>query len=588
MKRIGPILNFGSLWFAAFGLLTSVLAIWVYQTLPIATDYPWDILGSTPQYLFIARIASICLAAMGLWCCLLAIERVTFKWRLVGVVLLSLMIAAYILPIPASYKGAWLSNLSPPESWLAFILLIALYPMLIVKGKKARLALFITFSLIFIASIFVAGTLASLNMEVTRQELALTGEGVDARGLTRESFFRFVDLVSVPAIIALISILGLALCNHAGVSVLFGSRVPKGYRRARLINAPLGERLLNNLRRHGNDPAYRKSGYGVTFAHLAIIVIIPMLLDMIGCVRQYKLPLGEGSPTIAVQVVSQKQQKQRPILNPNSSIRFDLPELDEITYEKLIDQVSQAEYEADLASRGALGEGKKGDGGWPDGWPDGELRFIRIRHTGSGWNDGMAGHGDADRRFLDWFRKTTGVKFKVAREGEANRIDLLRSYHRGTQPPFLYLTGNGSFSLDSGDRDILRKYIEEGGTILVDPGNRTFAHNAARAMQQVMQGDQMRIISIGDPLFRAPFQFPDGIPMAVDHYKGDKRVRGWRKEDQKRWAIIFFPGDLNDSWKAGRSGLSEKDAIRHFQFGINVIRYAIHHYIKINREFMNN
>ncbi len=40
-----------------------------------------------------------------------------------------------------------------------------------------------------------------------------------------------------------------------------------------------------------------------------------------------------------------------------------------------------------------------------------------------------------------------------------------------------------------------------------------------------------------------------------------------------------MPGDLNDAWKKGHSGLDEETAMQAYKLGINVMRYAFVHYL---------
>ena len=45
-----------------------------------------------------------------------------------------------------------------------------------------------------------------------------------------------------------------------------------------------GDKTLEDLRTHGKDPQYRKSIYASMMTHLTILVLIPWILQMGGCI----------------------------------------------------------------------------------------------------------------------------------------------------------------------------------------------------------------------------------------------------------------------------------------------------------------
>ena len=73
-----------------------------------------------------------------------------------------------------------------------------------------------------------------------------------------------------------------------------------------------GDRVLEDLRTHGRDPRHRRSLYASAFTHILILVIIPYILSLGGCVEAYKVPKGSGNPVVAmVKMVKPKKKKKQ-------------------------------------------------------------------------------------------------------------------------------------------------------------------------------------------------------------------------------------------------------------------------------------
>jgi len=129
-----------------------------------------------------------------------------------------------------------------------------------------------------------------------------------------------------------------------------------------------GDVVVENIRTHGEDPVYRKSWLSSVSLHVFVLILLPLLLNMLGCVDPYRVPFGSGEPVVAlVQIVKPKKEKKKKyILRPNSDIYFHVPELDESEVVKIIDQMTQVTYKADPNARaGKMGRGGGKQGGGP-------------------------------------------------------------------------------------------------------------------------------------------------------------------------------------------------------------------------------
>jgi hypothetical protein len=337
--------------------------------------------------------------------------------------------------------------------------------------------------------------------------------------------------------------------------------------------APMkGDHVLEDIRTHGRDPRHRRSLYASAFLHLFIIVIIPYLLSLGGCVDAYKVPQGSGNPVVAmVKMVKPKKKKKKTLtLRPNSAIIFEQPDLDNTEVDQEMEEKTQVTYEASAnAKAGKMGKGGGTKGGWPEGMDDYKIRFIRLEHNGAGWDDGM-NQTNADVNFLRAFAQATGFK-KIANKGESHSISMLAKYPDDGFPPFVYLTGNAGMSINSAEAKILREYCLKGGLLIGDAGSVKFHQSFMHVMRQVFPDKPLLDIADDDMLYQLPYGFPDGAPAFWGH--GGRRALGIKHEG--RWCVFYHPGDMNDAWKSqGYTDVTPEMRDAAMNLGINLVYYS--------------
>jgi len=335
-----------------------------------------------------------------------------------------------------------------------------------------------------------------------------------------------------------------------------------------------GDRILEDWRTHGRDPRARRS-FGSSFlTHILVIIMIPYLLQIGGCVEAYRVPKGSGNPVVAlVKIVKPKKKKKKTLtLRPNSAILFEIPDLDDTEVDRVMDeQMTQATYQAVVnAKAGKMGAGGGTEGGWPEGTEDYKIRFIRLDHGAAGWDDGMNQTG-ADVNFLRAVAQATPFK-KIASKGESHSIARLAKYPEDGFPPFVFLTGNRSMGrVSSNDQKILREYCLNGGLLIADAGSAEFDRSFREFIRKVFPDKQLLDIADDDMLYQLPYGFPNGAPAFWHH--GGRRALGLKHEG--RWIAFYHPGDMNDAWKSpGYSDVTPemRDAAMHL--GVNLVYYA--------------
>ena len=261
-------------------------------------------------------------------------------------------------------------------------------------------------------------------------------------------------------------------------------------------------------------------------------------------------------------------------LNPASSISFSFPDIDSSRIERVIDQNGRV-----MAAAGKMGVGGAGRGGWPDGMKDTKIRFIRLEYKGEGWDDGMDAVSRADINFLKKFRSLTG--FNCATRGESHPIRLLKKYPKGYAPPFVFMTGHAGIAVSGRDIRILREYLYGGGMLFADCGSRSWDRAFRNFIARLLPGHRLQTIADDDILFQIPFGFQNGPPPLWHH--GGRDAMGVKLNG--RWAVFYHPGDVNDAWKDGRSGMSEELAEGAMEIGVNVLYYAFCHYFEMTRKY---
>jgi len=348
-----------------------------------------------------------------------------------------------------------------------------------------------------------------------------------------------------------------------------------------------GDLVLENLRAHGADPRFRKSLWSSAWTHIFVVLILPWLLTYFGCVNPYRVPKGSGTPAVAVarvmKVEKKKTKKKRLVVNPQSAISFHVPDLDDSKIERIVEEISRVTYKADpsrvMASAGKMGVGGGKTGGWPDGMENHLVRLIRLEYNGPGWDDGMDVVSRADLNFLDAFRKMTG--FNVATRPESHSIGLLARYPKGYAPPFVYMTGDGGINVSEREVRILREYLYGGGMLFADCGSRHWDGAFRSLIARVLPGEPLRVIADDDIIFQIPFAFPNGAPPLWHH--GGNDALGVKHKG--RWVVFYHPGDVNDAWKTGRSGMRKELAEGAVEIGVNILYYSFTHYLELTRKY---
>jgi hypothetical protein len=250
------------------------------------------------------------------------------------------------------------------------------------------------------------------------------------------------------------------------------------------------------------------------------------------------------------------------------------------------------------------------DGGRPDryGVPDWEVKrhmpddlftFVRVRYRSDGWRRGggwRTDYPDSDLNFSYRLQELTSME--VHPDGRILELTDPELFDY----PFIYMIEPGGIWLDEDERTALRRYLENGGFLMVDDfwGDDEWEGFMSEFRQVFPDRDvdaELTELEIGHPIFECVFKLHEKpqVPAISDAIRGrDQGITWeWRKrgardvsyralhdDDGRMMCIICFNTDLGDGWE--REGenewyfreFSEKKS---YPMGINIVFYALTH-----------
>ncbi len=282
-----------------------------------------------------------------------------------------------------------------------------------------------------------------------------------------------------------------------------------------------------------------------------------------GCQRIYELPAGGGKQEAVTQRVRiEKVVRKKYVVNPYSSIKFEVPPIDEVRLQ--LQEVTAHQY--------AVGYGEGTGAGFAGGTSRGKVRLIRLEYDGGDWDLNFGIGGDANM-LLEYGLLT---QQKVADKSESLRVSQLDRFPKDKCPPIVFLTGQQNLSLSNSEIKTLREYLREKNGMLFASSGSSHFHNQFMAMIQRVLSDVPPVsIPLDDVIHKVPFTVPS-LPYVVPH--GGKEAIGWAADG--RWMVYYHPGDISDAWSDGHAGVSREIYDACFRLGVNIINYAHIEYAK--------
>lgn len=204
--------------------------------------------------------------------------------------------------------------------------------------------------------------------------------------------------------------------------------------------------------------------------------------------------------------------------------------------------------------------------------PTDEFVFAQIKHDGL-WNV----HPGAAAALLMKLRRYTSVRVNLKRTVIDLALDDLTPY------PFLYLTGLDEFNFAPGQVSTLRRYLNQGGVLLINNGLGLGTFDAAvrRLLQTLLPGVTLQRIPGGHDLYSSLFEmssvrYSPSLAQSKPELKNQPHLLGARIDGELR--VIYSPYDLEAGWLEVYYPLMRGyQALSAQRLGMNIIMYLMTH-----------
>lgn len=195
----------------------------------------------------------------------------------------------------------------------------------------------------------------------------------------------------------------------------------------------------------------------------------------------------------------------------------------------------------------------------------GPVAVARLRYDGGG--DWYANPSSLPN-LMTAVRERTGIPVAPQEATVAPGDPSLRDY------PFLYMTGHGNVRFTPEERLALRRHLLAGGFLHADD-NYGMDASFRLEMSRVFPDKEFVELPPDHPLFRAPYEFPDGLPKVHEHDGGPPQALAIFH--QGRLAVLYtYETDLGDGWEdADVHQDSEETREAALRMGVNIFVFAV-------------
>ncbi len=196
------------------------------------------------------------------------------------------------------------------------------------------------------------------------------------------------------------------------------------------------------------------------------------------------------------------------------------------------------------------------------------LRYITDTRVKDVWDVHPAG----DENMLAYLRIATNIK--VSNKSWYKRSVGIDEGERLYNSPFLFMTGEGEFTLTSEQAAELGEFFKRGGFMYADDcvvgttGDQ-FYKSFLREIKKVMPGYEMHPVPHNHAIYHCFYDFPNGAPFFQGTPHPDM---GLFYKD--RLVAFLTSGDLHCAWVGWFSPEGREQC---FKMGVNIITYALTH-----------
>lgn len=203
----------------------------------------------------------------------------------------------------------------------------------------------------------------------------------------------------------------------------------------------------------------------------------------------------------------------------------------------------------------------------------GRIVFAQVRFRGV-WNTDPGAESGFMRFLSRSLKMDAGVKPVYVDLGVGGALD---------DYPFLYLSGLGDFSLAPNEEERLRRYLANGGCLLVNNslGLNNFDTSFRRELAKVLPQAKLERIPPTHPIFsRGPYMFSgSGFSAAADgKYPGCSYPLLYGVKNGDRYSLVYSPVDLGGGWTGTfKPGSVAYEPEMAGKLGANLVTYFMTH-----------
>ena len=142
--------------------------------------------------------------------------------------------------------------------------------------------------------------------------------------------------------------------------------------------------------------------------------------------------------------------------------------------------------------------------------------------------------------------------------------------------PLLFITGHGKIDFSADEARALRAYLIGGGFLYADD-DYGMDESFRKQMSKVFPLEKWVELPFDFAVFHNVFNFPNGVPKIHEHDGGPGKTFGLFHQS-RLVALYTFNTNISDGWADSEvHNDPEKTREKAFQFGTNIIVYALSH-----------
>ncbi|PKD42453.1 DUF4159 domain-containing protein [Rhodohalobacter barkolensis] len=139
--------------------------------------------------------------------------------------------------------------------------------------------------------------------------------------------------------------------------------------------------------------------------------------------------------------------------------------------------------------------------------------------------------------------------------------------------PFLFATGHGNITLNNSEMENLRRYLENGGFLMVDD-DYGMDQYVRPLLDRIFPDEELIELPANHPIYSVVYPFSEGRPPKVHEHDG-KQPQAFALFRNGRMVLLYtYESNPSDGWAYDEHDNPEEINRDALQFGANVLTYV--------------